>query len=190
MGDRNVDDSVQAHTEPKLCGICFQFFGNAACLDMCSKCYREHEDQAAKTQAVMDTADAVAEVAASGLPPPSTFLPPRDILSKVQSEPAITSSLNVTPSNINSPEITSTILHTHSDVIAESSASPQKNPNRCFTCNKRVGLTGFKCRCASVFCSEHRYSDKHSCTFDYKAANRDALTKANPTVVADKIQRI
>lgn len=66
----------------------------------------------------------------------------------------------------------------------------QKNHNRCFCCNKRVGLTGFKCRCSFTFCSEHRYSDKHDCTYDYKASHRDALAKANPTVVADKVQRV
>ena len=66
----------------------------------------------------------------------------------------------------------------------------QKNPSRCFSCNKRVGLTGFKCRCEYVFCSTHRYSDKHHCEYDYKAANRDLLTKANPTIVADKVQRV
>merc|ERR1711936_1425680 len=32
---------------------------------------------------------------------------------------------------------------------------------------KKVGLTGFTCRCGGLFCSIHRYSDKHDCTFDY-----------------------
>merc|ERR1712012_1503986 len=33
---------------------------------------------------------------------------------------------------------------------------------------KKVGLTGFTCRCGGLFCSIHRYSDKHDCNFDYK----------------------
>lgn len=66
----------------------------------------------------------------------------------------------------------------------------QKDPNRCFSCNKRTGVAGFKCRCEYIFCSLHRHSDKHNCTFDYKAHSRAELTKANPTVVADKIEKI
>ncbi|MCI10122.1 zinc finger A20 and AN1 domain-containing stress-associated protein 8-like, partial [Trifolium medium] len=36
-------------------------------------------------------------------------------------------------------------------------------PSRCTTCRKRVGLTGFSCKCGNLFCSMHRYSDKHDC---------------------------
>ncbi|GBG62883.1 hypothetical protein CBR_g34255 [Chara braunii] len=66
----------------------------------------------------------------------------------------------------------------------------RKQRNRCFSCNKRVGLTGFPCRCGYVYCAVHRYSDKHNCAYDYKAAGRDAIAKANPTVVATKIEKI
>lgn len=62
--------------------------------------------------------------------------------------------------------------------------------NRCSFCRKRVGLTGFKCRCEHTFCSIHRYSDKHNCVFDYKGAAQDAIAKANPVVKADKIEKI
>merc|ERR1719427_571510 len=34
---------------------------------------------------------------------------------------------------------------------------------------EKVGMTGFTCRCGGLFCSIHRYSDKHECGFDYKA---------------------
>ena len=44
----------------------------------------------------------------------------------------------------------------------------KKKKNRCHTCKKKVGLTGFTCRCGGLFCSIHRYSDKHQCDFDYK----------------------
>jgi predicted nucleic acid binding AN1-type Zn finger protein len=65
----------------------------------------------------------------------------------------------------------------------------QKNLNRCFACNKRVGLTGFKCRCGYVFCGSHRYAEAHSCKFDYKALGREHLAKSNPLVMADKINK-
>jgi len=67
---------------------------------------------------------------------------------------------------------------------------PKKPTNRCWTCKKKVGLAGFHCRCDGVFCGVHRYSDKHECDFDYKALGREQLTKANPTVAAEKLERI
>lgn len=66
----------------------------------------------------------------------------------------------------------------------------QKNHSRCMECNKKIGLTGFKCRCGYTFCATHRYTDAHKCDFDYKAAGRAELAKANPLVVADKVTRI
>ncbi|KAJ8380713.1 hypothetical protein SKAU_G00014910 [Synaphobranchus kaupii] len=62
--------------------------------------------------------------------------------------------------------------------------------NRCFMCRKKVGLTGFDCRCGNLFCGLHRYSDKHNCPYDYKAEAAAKIRKENPVVVADKIQRI
>ncbi|KAG1363859.1 zinc finger A20 and AN1 domain-containing stress-associated protein 1 [Cocos nucifera] len=62
--------------------------------------------------------------------------------------------------------------------------------NRCAGCRKRVGLTGFRCRCGKLFCAEHRYSDRHDCSFDYKAAGREAIARENPVVRAAKIVKI
>jgi len=53
-----------------------------------------------------------------------------------------------------------------------------------------LSLLGFECRCGGLFCGLHRYSDKHNCTFDYKADGREQLTKANPVVVGEKIKKI
>ncbi|KAG0504052.1 hypothetical protein HPP92_004124 [Vanilla planifolia] len=62
--------------------------------------------------------------------------------------------------------------------------------NRCLSCRKRVGLTGFRCRCGDLFCSRHRYSDTHDCSYDYKAAGREEISKANPVIRAAKIIKI
>lgn len=78
----------------------------------------------------------------------------------------------------------------------DSSSSSQQvlvkeGPTRCSACRKRVGLTGgFNCRCGNLFCSAHRYSDKHDCPFDYRSAGRDAIAKANPVVKAEKLDKI
>lgn len=66
----------------------------------------------------------------------------------------------------------------------------KEGPNRCSTCRKRVGLTGFNCRCGNLYCAAHRYSDKHECQFDYQTAGRDAIAKANPVVKANKLDKI
>merc|ERR1711976_705687 len=52
--------------------------------------------------------------------------------------------------------------------VGEFPADKDKKPkkNRCHTCKKKVGLTGFQCRCGGLYCGLHRYSDKHDCTFD------------------------
>jgi hypothetical protein len=64
-------------------------------------------------------------------------------------------------------------------------------PINCHQCQKKLRLsTSFKCKCNQTFCSLHRYSDRHKCSFDYKAAARDTLAKDNPKVVARKVQDI
>ena len=54
----------------------------------------------------------------------------------------------------------------------------KKKKNRCGVCKKKVGLTGFTCRCGGLFCSIHRYSDKHECKFDYKVRT-NFITSSN-----------
>ncbi|XP_056460726.1 AN1-type zinc finger protein 5 [Gadus chalcogrammus] len=70
--------------------------------------------------------------------------------------------------------------------------TPDKNKkkNRCFSCRKKVGLTGFDCRCGNLFCAIHRYSDKHDCPYDYRGAAAARIRKENPIVVAEKIQKL
>ncbi|KAK8515706.1 hypothetical protein V6N13_139324 [Hibiscus sabdariffa] len=62
-------------------------------------------------------------------------------------------------------------------------------PKRCLSCEKRVGLTGFKCRCGMVFCGIHRYPEEHGCNFDFKAVGKQQIAKANPVVKAVKLQK-
>jgi len=68
----------------------------------------------------------------------------------------------------------------------------KKKRSRCVldSCKRKVGLTGFDCRCGGLYCWEHRYSDKHNCKFDYKELGQDQIRKNNPIVVGEKIQKI
>ncbi|KGL86741.1 AN1-type zinc finger protein 5 [Charadrius vociferus] len=76
---------------------------------------------------------------------------------------------------------------------AEGKAASEKTKqkkNRCFTCRKKIGLTGFDCRCGNLFCAIHRYSDMHACPYDYKAEAAEKIRKENPIVIAEKIQKL
>lgn len=65
-----------------------------------------------------------------------------------------------------------------------------KKKNRCAECSKKVGLTGFECRCGGMFCPVHRYSDMHKCSFDYKQMGADEIRKNNPAVRGEKVQKL
>ena len=41
-----------------------------------------------------------------------------------------------------------------------------------------------------LFCVEHRYSDCRDCSYDYKAARREAIARENPVVKAAKIVKV
>nr|GLL31920.1 zinc finger A20 and AN1 domain-containing stress-associated protein 4-like [Ipomoea trifida] len=80
------------------------------------------------------------------------------------------------------------------DGSAESSAVTAQDSRLSHTTReqwrKRVGLTGFSCRCGNLFCAVHRYSDKHECQFDYQKAAQDSISKANLVVKAKKLDKI
>lgn len=82
-------------------------------------------------------------------------------------------------------------LSTSPSISGSLGTSPDRpGSSRCAMCNKKLGLTGIKCRCDQYYCSNHRYSDQHNCTFDYKSKGRDELTKANPIIVSPKLDKI
>ncbi|PHT29626.1 Zinc finger A20 and AN1 domain-containing stress-associated protein 8 [Capsicum baccatum] len=61
---------------------------------------------------------------------------------------------------------------------------------KCTTCRKRVGITGFICKCGDLFCAVHHYSEKHICSFDYRNAGQNTIAKANRIIVAEKLDKI
>ena len=69
-------------------------------------------------------------------------------------------------------------------------AEVQADATKCWSCQRKVGLLGFKCKCSYVFCSKHRYADQHTCSFDYKTAAKEQIKKANPVVEGAKIVKI
>mmetsp|Transcript_15673 Transcript_15673/g.37769 ORF Transcript_15673/g.37769 Transcript_15673/m.37769 type:complete len:245 (+) Transcript_15673:158-892(+) len=66
----------------------------------------------------------------------------------------------------------------------------QENKSRCWECNKKIGLTGFQCRCEYYFCGAHRYAEAHNCDFDHQKFHRKVLEKQNQVVSGTKIEKV
>ncbi|PHT31101.1 hypothetical protein CQW23_27438 [Capsicum baccatum] len=71
-----------------------------------------------------------------------------------------------------------------------SQVKPKEGLKKCTTCRKHVGLTGFSCKCGDLFNAVHHYSDEHNCPFDYRNAGQNVIAKANPIIVAKKLNKI
>ncbi|KAG0592886.1 hypothetical protein KC19_1G287800 [Ceratodon purpureus] len=169
------ETNCQSPEGPVRCTNNCGFFGSAVTLGMCSKCYRDFVLTQAKASSAKTAEKAGLVISTSE----ESFGPVRAQVESSNSTPNLYST--------GQPEAGAVASSGASAGAGQDPSRPK--PNRCFSCKKRVGLTGFECRCGNLFCSAHRYTDKHSCPFDYKAAGQDAIAKANPVVKADKMNK-
>lgn len=70
------------------------------------------------------------------------------------------------------------------------SAPSRSAKKKCGVCGKRLGLTGFSCKCGLEFCGKHRYAEAHPCEFDHKTSERQRLAEDNPLVQGSKLDRL
>ncbi|KAH0873722.1 hypothetical protein HID58_071084 [Brassica napus] len=160
----------------RLCANNCGFLGSSATMNLCSNCYGDlclKQQQASMKSTVESSLSAVS-------PPSSEIGSMQSTVESSLSDPLVrnpSAELEVTAKNV--PK-----------TVTPPPEQQQKRPNRCTTCRKRVGLTGFKCRCGTTFCGAHRYPEVHGCTFDFKSAGREEIAKANPLVKAAKLQKI
>lgn len=171
--ESSKETGCQAPEGPILCINNCGFFGSAATMNMCSKC---HKDMILKQEQAKFAATSIESIVNGNS-------------SSNGKDPIVTGAINVQPGSAD-VKVISTEASSDLSSGQSSEVKRKEGPTRCTTCRKRVGLTGFNCKCGNLFCAAHRYSDKHDCPFDYKNAGRDAIAKANPVVVAEKLNKI
>ena len=67
-----------------------------------------------------------------------------------------------------------------------------EKPKRCQHdgCKVKLMLADFACRCSGFYCSSHRFSEAHKCTFDYKSQGLNTLAKEMQAVVGKKVDKL
>lgn len=76
-------------------------------------------------------------------------------------------------------------------VKLENLPAVRKKQLRCDQCNRKLNISNnYTCRCGRLFCAQHRYSEVHNCSHDYKTEGRLILERQNPLVVAEKLRKI
>lgn len=77
---------------------------------------------------------------------------------------------------------------------------PEKDPgteismsSKCTYCSKKLTMVDTsvgKCKCGGVYCTKHRMSDSHSCSFDYRKEFQSNIQGKMVTVVSSKVASI
>ncbi|RDY02426.1 Zinc finger A20 and AN1 domain-containing stress-associated protein 8, partial [Mucuna pruriens] len=167
------ETGCQAPERPILCINNCGFFGRASTMNMCSKCYKDMMLKQEQDKLAASSVESIVNGSSNGN----------------GKQVVTTGAVDV---QVGTVEVKSICAQSSTDFSFGGNLEMKAKtvPSRCATCQKRIGLTGFSCKCGNLFCAMHRYSDKHDCTFDYRSVGQDAIAKANPVIKADKLDKI
>jgi len=190
MSAQNMDSSAQQGF-PSLCSNGCGFFSSVDSKGLCSVCYKETQKKESSSSTSPQTSEAstsTSSTSQSDLQEKPTLSDNNVDVVKVEAE-SKQEKPSASSEDIIPPVPTSITVKTEED---KDEPIPAKKPkkSRCLTCKKKLGLTGFTCRCGDLFCSLHRYSDMHDCSFDYNAMGKKEIRENNPQIVAEKVAKI
>jgi len=160
--NEKIDDTTS--DKPQLCRSCLEFFGTKHSDFLCSSCFKKQAKTEEKAIQILNKA-----------------LPEQP---KVEEVKPVEEKIVIEEKIIVEEKVVEPIVE------AEKPKPVEKESNKCSKCTKKVGVLGWKCKCGSTYCKNHRLPEDHDCEFDFKQEGIAKLAKQNPLVVASKLEKI